>query len=291
MRYAVNYSDFQNGNVVVSQPLGSAIQHQLQVIKGGVYEKGVVRSCPTCSSGAGGTMAKTFDDNGNVATDTDFNGNQTVYGYDLARNLQTSRTEAFGTPLARTITTTWHPAFRLPTRIVEPNRTTDLTYDARGNLLTKKTTAGALTRTWTYTYNANGQILTIDAPRTDVADVTRLVYDAQGNLTSVTNALGHVVAITSYDPVGRPLSMRDPNGLTTTLAYNFRGQILSKIVGGEVTSYAYDPAGQLAKATQPDGSLVTFAYDAAQRLIGMTDTLGNRMALRWMWRAIALKKT
>ena len=278
LKYTVDYSDFRNGNVFVTQPLGSVYQHKLEVIKGAVYEDSIARFCPTCTSGAGGATANTFDTSGNVTRATDFNGNITTYGYDLARNLQTTRTEAFGTPQARTITTAWHPSFRLPTQIVEPNRTTNLTYDARGNLLTKSTTAGAITRTSTYTYNANGQVLTIDGPRTDVADVTRFIYDPQGNLTSITNALGHVVIITSYDAVGRPLTIRDPNGLITTLTYNFRGQVTSRNIGGEVTNYAYDPAGQLSKATLPDGSFLSMAYDGAQRLIGMTDTLGNRIA-------------
>ena len=48
----------------------------------------------------------TYDANGNIASKTDFNGNRTTYSYDLTRNLETSRTEASGTALARTINTT-----------------------------------------------------------------------------------------------------------------------------------------------------------------------------------------
>ncbi len=51
----------------------------------------------------------------------DVNRNQTIYAYDLARNLEISRTEAYGTALARTITTQWHPVLRLPTKIVAPS--------------------------------------------------------------------------------------------------------------------------------------------------------------------------
>ena len=35
---------------------------------------------------------------------------------------------------------------------------------------------------------------------------------------SVTNALGHRTQITAYDAHGQPLSIIDPNGLTTTFA-------------------------------------------------------------------------
>ena len=110
------------------------------------------------------------------------NGNQTTYTYDLARNLEISRTEAYGTALARTITTQWHPVYRLPTKIVAPSgvagvsEVTDFAYDAQGNLLQKTITAGGRTRQWNMTYNALGQVLTVDGPRTDVTDVTTYTY-------------------------------------------------------------------------------------------------------------------
>ena len=121
-----------------------------------------------------GEVTSTFDANGNVATYHGCQRNQTNYTYDLARNLEISRTEAYGTALARTITTQWHPVYRLPTKITAPsgiagvNEVTDFVYDAQGNLLQKTVTAGARTRQWNMTYNAFGQMLTIDGPRTDV---------------------------------------------------------------------------------------------------------------------------
>ena len=108
--------------------------------------------------------------------------NQTTYAYDLARNLEISRTEAYGTALARTITTQWHPVFRLPVKIVAPsgvaggNEVTDFVHDAQGNVLQKTTSAGGRTRQWNMTYNAIGQVLTVDGPRTDVSDVTTYTY-------------------------------------------------------------------------------------------------------------------
>ncbi len=61
-------------------------------------------------------------------------------GFD-ARGLETARTEAVGTAEERTITTQWHPVFRLPTQITAPGQITTFTYDAAGRLLTREVIA------------------------------------------------------------------------------------------------------------------------------------------------------
>jgi RHS repeat-associated protein len=240
-----------------------------------VKSTGVTQPCATCGGDASNT---TYDANGNIASQTDFNGNLITYAYDLTRNLETSRTEAAGAPLARTITTAWHPTFRLPTQITEPNRVTTFTYDAQGNVTQKTIAAGTLSRTWNYTYNSFGQILTADGPRTDVTDISTYTYDAQGNLATVTNALGHVTRLTAYDAHGRPLTIQDPNGLITQLTYDPRGRLISRLVGTELTQFQYDNVGQLTRIILPDSSFMDYTYDAAHRLIAMTDALGNKIS-------------
>jgi RHS repeat-associated protein len=217
--------------------------------------------------------AFTYDANGFIASLTDWNNNVTTYMHDVRGN-ETSLTEAYGTALARTTTTTWHPTYHLPTKIVEPNRTTDFTYDAKGSLLTKKITSSGLTRTFSYTYNAFGQVLTGKDP---LGNKTSYAYDADGNLASVTNPLGHVTHYTSYDLNGRPLTIVDPNGVTTTLTYDERGRLISRTEGTLKTIYAYDLTGNLTKLTLPDNSFLEFTYDEAQRLIEIADVLGNHI--------------
>ncbi|MBK7333035.1 MAG: hypothetical protein IPI87_12065 [Betaproteobacteria bacterium] len=57
--------------------------------------------------------------------------------------------------------------------------------------------------------------------------------------------------------------MIDPNGVLTTLAYDARGRLTSRVVGGEVTTYVYDLAGQLKEVELPDGAVVESVYDPA----------------------------
>lgn len=129
------------------------------------------------------------------------------------------------------------------------------------------------TRIWTYSYTPSagsvpaGFLASIDAPRTDVSDVTTFGYDASGNLTSVTNALSQVSQITSCDSNGHPLTVVDPNGVTRNLACNDRGWLTSVGVvtagGTATTTIDYDDAGQVIKITHPDGSYLAYSYDDA----------------------------
>ena len=275
-----------DGQTIVVDSFGTARTYSYQVV-GGMAR---VRYATDGSTG----VTSTFDANGNLATFRDANGIQTNYTYDLARNLEISRTEAYGTPLARTIATQWHPVHRLPTRITAPSgiggvsEVTDFVYDPQGNLLRKTITAGAGTRQWDMTYNAFGQTLTIDGPRTETADVTTNTYydrtdpcaACRGNVKTTTNAAGHVTTFDSYDVDGHPTQVTDPNGVSTALSYDLRGRLRTRTVNAgsplaETTGFDYDNVGQLVATTMPDGSVLRYQYDAARRLTEISDGLGN----------------
>src|SRR6185437_12768517 len=128
--------------------------------------------------------------------------------------------------------------------IAEPLRITTNTYDADGSLCGARgalcskmiqattdsngsqgfsaTPAGA-PRIFAYTYNPHGSVLTVDGPRTDVPDVTTYTYYAdddpdlgkRGNIATITNAAGQVTNISAYNAHGQPLTIVDPNGMTT----------------------------------------------------------------------------
>jgi YD repeat-containing protein len=281
--YSATYSSL---STVVTDPLSTAHTYGIQVTLGIANTTGITGSaCPSC-----GPSAQAFDSNGFRSSVTDWNGNVTNYtradGYGRL-DLETSRTEGYGSAVARTITTSWDPTFRLPALITEPNRTTAYTYDSNGNTLTKTVSDVALSRSrvWTYTYTGIGQVLTVNGPRTDVTDVTTYTYYAnndtdvgkRGNVSTITNAASQVTSITSYDLNGRPLTISDPNGLVTTLTYAPRGWLTSRTVGSETTTYDYDYVGQLTKVTLPDSSYLQYTYDAAHRLTQIQDNLGNKI--------------
>src|SRR5687768_10969009 len=163
--YTLTYNP--DGSTSITDPRGTSRAYAFQNVLGAFNLASINgAACPSC-----GPAAQTFDANGNVATRTDWNGNPTSYVHDLSRNLETSRTEA----LLRTITTAWHPSFRLPTQVAEPLRITTNVYDAdgsacgaRGALCSRTVQATTDTngaqglgatpdgnpRVWTYSYNA-----------------------------------------------------------------------------------------------------------------------------------------
>ena len=273
----VNYSGAPTNTTVTSA--NGSVKSFASIVVGNYARPSTITE--TCGAGANcqRQSSTTYDADGNIATSTDDNGNITTYSYDLTRDLETSRTEASNTPQARTITTQWHPQYRLPVQITEPGRTTTFTYDTSGNLLTKTVSANGSNRVWTYTYNTYGQVLTSSGPRTDVNDTSTYAYDGQGNLSSITNALGQVTTFSNYDPSGRVGLITDPNGQTTALTYSPRGWLTNKVVTAgsivQTTSYAYDNAGQLIKVTLPDNTTISYTYDPAHRLTNIWDSLGN----------------
>jgi RHS repeat-associated protein len=227
-----------------------------------------------------------YDSNGYLASLTDWNGNKTTYVNDI-RGQPTTITRAVGTPQQRVTTISYLANFHLPSQIVGPRTTTNFTYDANGELLTRSETDNTVrsvpystqgqTRTWTFTW-VNALLASSKGPRGSTTELTQFGYDASGALTSITDALGHTTQITQHSPGGLPQTIVDPNGVTTQLTYDARQRPLSSTLQGGTpltTSYGYDAAGNLTKKTLPDGSALTFTYDAAHRLTGITD-LDNR---------------
>ncbi|KLB47839.1 type IV secretion protein Rhs [Xanthomonas euvesicatoria] len=106
----------------------------------------------------------------------------------------------------------------------------------------------------------------------------------KGDRWKVTNALGQTTEYLAYDGAGRPLSIKDANGIVTDYTYHPRGWLTAtKVRGADASSEADDritridywPTGLVRQVTQPDGAFTAFTYDAAHRLTDITDNTGN----------------
>ena len=267
-------------SVTITDPRNNQVGYGFATVASRNRVASVAAPCAECGSVA----AAAYDGNGNLASTVDFKGVESRSAYDPSRNLVTSRTDAYGTPGARTTTTTWHPIFRLPDVITEADRANDYDYDAYGNVTRRRVLADGQTRTWTYQYFNQGhlgQLQSIDGPRTDVLDLTSYAYYACatgaqcGRVHAVTNAAGHVWTYDVYNAHGLPLTITDPNGIVTSLTYDARQRVTSRTVAGETTTIEYWPTGLIRRVTGPDLSFVEYTYDGAHRLTRIDDSEGS----------------
>ena len=262
---AVSITYNADGSSSVTDARGTVRLHSFASIGAGALRptSTSVQNCTTSCPGV--TSRANYDSNGVFTSGIDPNGNTTALTYN-ARGLLTSRTEAVGIPLARTVNVTWHSVFHLPVQITFPDRVVTFVYDSSGNRISKTVTAGGVSRTWSYAYNAQGLLTQLTGPRTDVAQVWNFAYDTQGHLTRIQDPLGHVTQFPAYDAYGHPLSMLDPNGVSASLTFDARGRLTSRSIGARTWTYQRDAAGQVIGVTYPNGESVAFSFDAAHRL-------------------------
>lgn len=143
--------------------------------------------------------------------------------------------------------------------------------------------ATAIEQRWQQSFNSWGQPILSDGPRLSVDDSTHYTYDSAGNVSSISNALGHVTTLVDYNERGQPGLITDPNGVQVLMIYHPRGWLLSRTIvdpGGDqsrdvTTRYAYDNNGQLLTVTQPDGTSLNYEYDPARRLTSIVNSRGE----------------
>jgi RHS repeat-associated protein len=209
-----------------------------------------------------------------------------LFSYDARGNLLTD-TVAAGTAEARVTEYTYDAQGRrasvsLPS-VVDPARrkVTRFEYDAGGNLV-RRIEEGLLdggvpfSYVTTFGYDANGQLVSMDGPRTDVADVVTWTYE-QGRLVSVHEPLGLIVRRGDYGAAGEPATITDANGVVTSYVHDEVGRVLSATRGGGTTGFQYTPSGDLRVITPPRGNAVTYHYDALNRVVAKENALGEKV--------------
>jgi RHS repeat-associated protein len=271
-----------NADGTITETLPSGVQNTYTL--GGYGGRSKTTSKVRVMGGQSATYASAYDGNGNLTQTTDWEGRITQYTYN-SDSLEISRTEAYGTPVARTVNTTWDGVLRVPLSVSTPRLTTTYTY-SNGRVATRTETdltawAGG-SRTWAYTYNTLGQLVAVDGPRTGVADVTTYAYGSHGELLSVTNALGQQTQFSLHIVTGQPGRLVDANGIVTDLSYDLRGRLqsatlLDPVNGSLATGYTYDAAGNITRVVLPDGSALDYTYNPIGQVLSVEDGDGNRI--------------
>lgn len=284
----------------VTGPLGHATTYEFEKpADRKSYSTAKLLSVKGSANGTVPADEMTYSYSGNlIASVNDRRGTTTSYTNDAGFRRPTLVKSAFGDSAEQQVQITWHPKWDLPVVQEEDGLRIDSTYDVQGRLISSTatdttthsqpyTTAGQ-SRTTVYSWTAQGRLaqingsLAINAQGQD--DITTFAHDASGNLTSVTNALGHVTQFAGHDANGRAASMTDANGLVTNFSYDALGRLISlnnahptNSALDAVTSFEYDGEGRVVGITYPQTAKLIVDYDSIGRATALRSVDGERI--------------
>ncbi|TDR38772.1 RHS repeat-associated protein [Tahibacter aquaticus] len=259
---------------------------------------------------ADGMRELSYDDNGNILSQTDFAGHKTSFAYDAVNRLERKhewadeslqRTtiyayDALGHVTAETVgegpdasvdTRRREYRYEHPTYARTHVRAELVTeqgsrwleeitaYDANGNPLS---TTDALLRTTTREFDNLDRLKVETAP---LGRVTRYDYDNRGNKRFETRlnpgGSGTQVREWRYDNDGRQTDSIDAEGKLRRVEYDNARNITARIdARGYRTSYRYDDRNNLVEESGPEaGQLTSYDYDANNNRIGETWSNGR----------------
>lgn len=199
------------------------------------------------------TIFKTYNERGDVLTETNRLGQQAVYTYDARGRSETA------TNFSNRVQKTFH-------------------HDTKGRLreLTEKGDDGVI-HVVSSEYDFHDRLIERQDP---FGNRTYYTYDPLINevikkeFPSIASESGQAILVTtysSYDPFGRELTKTDPNGNITTSHYNAYGSpvdILHSNGGKEHFRYALN--GRLISHTDPDGLTIRYKNDVFGRVVKKT---------------------
>lgn len=130
------------------------------------------------------------------------------------------------------------------------------TRDKLRRITGKSETLNSVTTTFAYTYDTAGRLTQVTQNGVTASTYT---YDSNGNRLSGPG----LSTVPTYDAQDRLLTYGN-----AAYAYTANGELLTKTVGAQTTSYEYDELGNLLHLTLPDGTQLDYIIDGQSRRIG-----------------------
>ena len=233
---------------------------------------GALLTNTTWSGTVTGAVGVTYDNDLRV-TSLSVNGASVTFGYDDDSLL----TQAGNLSLLR------DPQGGLVTRIALGNVIDDLSYngfaeltsssvsynttplvaeqytrDQLGRITRRVETIDGVTTTFDYGYDPAERLFEVKQNGTTTASYG---YDSNGNRASVTRAA--VITNGAYDDQDRLTQYGD-----ITYNYTANGELQTKTVGNQTTTYIYDEVGNLMSVTLPSGTSIEYVIDGQNSRIG-----------------------
>jgi RHS repeat-associated protein len=250
-------------------------------------------------------VATTYDEQGQMRSLTDSEGNVEQYAYNRLGNLM-SLTDAQNNTTSFTLDASGY--------ILKSSdalkRETSLAYDKVGNLVSM---TDSMNRQSKIVYDAMNRVVQVVGP---IGNTTSMQYDAQGLLLSSTDPDGRKIQF-EYDNFLRLVKQTDAAGNVTEYSYQISDGSASGALGSlseptevryptftlrkrfdalqRLTSetlvnpgvadttktVAYDQRGLPQSETNPYGKVHRFSYDARGNPLSMTDALGNSTRMQY----------
>jgi RHS repeat-associated protein len=233
---------------------------------------GFLRNGVTWSGPVAGTLSLGFDNNFRITSQT-VNGTALGFGYDLdglltgagalTLTLDTQNGRLNGTTLGSMTDSYAYDAnglFASYTAKYSGNAlyTETVLRDAVGRITQKTETVQGSTHVWAYTFDVAGRL-------TDVTEdgnfFSHYGYDADDNRTTYQKTGGTVNP--TYDAQDRLVTYGG-----AIYGYTANGELTSKTVAGQATSYTYDVLGNLLHFAPPTGSAIDYVVDGENRRVG-----------------------
>lgn len=273
----------------VTNQRGQTIRYNFETDSNGSFKRLVSTSRSATASCDGTYSSQEYDVNGFLSKATDFNNNVTTWAYNGVGQLD-SEVSAAATGASLTRKETWiglyldtlttYNAQYQPISLIRYQRngtgqavglpTAIEQVDVRTNE-TRRTN-------YTYSYYPNGILQTYTVSKVLPSGTSPITYNynSLGYLTSVTNALGHVITYSNHNGIGQAQHVVDPNGLVTDYVYDSAGNLKSETQsGGRITSYEYDGNRNVTRVSLPSGQVNTLHYNSAGRLDSAGNSSGN----------------
>jgi RHS repeat-associated protein len=233
---------------------------------------GFLRTGVTWSGPVVGTLTLSFDNNFRMTSQT-VNGTALSFTYDadglltsagaLRLTLDSQNGRLNGTTLgSMTDTYTYDSNGLFASYTANYNGSSlyseSVVRDATGRITQKTETVQGNTHVWGYTFDATGRLTDVTE---DSSFFAHYAYDADDNRTTYTNTSGTVNP--TYDAQDRLVTYG-----SASYGYTLNGELTSKTIGSQTTSYTYDVLGNLLHVGPPTGSAIDYVTDGESRRVG-----------------------
>ncbi|MFT7722454.1 MAG: RHS repeat-associated core domain-containing protein [Roseateles sp.] len=278
----VDTFSYGTNQTTLTNSLGQPTTYTFQTAGSFKRLTGVSRAATsTCPSAA---ASRFYDSNGFLDYTIDWNGVRTEYSMN-SNGQMTERIGAAGTGLAFRETFAWGAGSQLREAYTwgangSAFRKTAYGYDSKWRPtainVTDLRTGQVRAKTISYTDHPNNvlasRVETANLGSSNAVNVEN--YNAQGFLISAVNAVGHTTTYLNHNGYGQPQTIVDPNGVSTALSYDARGNVISisaALSGGNRTAnFSYDGRGNPLVSQVGGHAPKYYAYNSAGRLTSVT---------------------